>query len=551
MQAHSTGRKKIAIIALSIVYLINVLLPTPAFSQTASVEKSRKGSGQSGVLKMSRAEYIDRVHAIWIAQMAGMNMGYPFEHKTACTQWISELPNPPKLYTVDDDWYYELAAIRAFEKYGINLTVQQLGQQWKENGCGSWGSSEQARLLLNKGITPPETGHPRYNKLWFSIGPQFSCDVYGALAPGMPNVAAKLARNLGHINGYAEGTDGGVFVAGMVSLGFSEKDPKTIVQKAAQLIHPESPYRKCIDMVIQLAEQGKTPNQIFDAVEDRWHIEYPATNNAVPNGGIVATSVWFGEGDFLKTVNLAFGAADYTDADCNAANAAAVIGAMKGMKGIPGNLVTPFNDRMKGDKMGPVALTPPVDESILELAKRTEAIGEKILVKNGASLLSDRLTIKVQEPVTQPAELFQLSELTKYWNKDWTLERAGMGGAGGGMPGIRGNTFLDGEVLATYPRDEIRGLQLWQIIKIDRQKELSFNAGVDPQRAWQLEVWINNNMVLEKLMEGTNEKEQTWETIKVDLMAYQGKTINIRLYQKVLIHGKEAGNAYWKEIRIK
>ncbi len=210
MQAHSTDRKKVAIIALSIVYLINVLLPTPALSQTASVEKSRKSSGQSAVLKMSRAEYIDRVHAIWIAQMAGVNMGYPFEHKTASTQWISELPKPPKLYTVDDDWYYELAAIRAFEKYGIDLTVQQLGQQWKENGCGSWGSSEQERLLLNKGITPPETGHPRYNKLWFSIGPQFSCDVYGALAPGMPNVAAKLARNLGHINGYAEGTDGGL-----------------------------------------------------------------------------------------------------------------------------------------------------------------------------------------------------------------------------------------------------------------------------------------------------------------------------------------------------
>ena len=33
----------------------------------------------------------------------------------------------------------------------------------------------------------------------------------------------------------------------------------------------------------------------------------------------------FGEGDFLKTVNLAFAAADYTDADCNAATAGAVV----------------------------------------------------------------------------------------------------------------------------------------------------------------------------------------------------------------------------------
>ena len=52
---------------------------------------------------------------------------------------------------------------------------------------------------------------PRYNRLWFSIGPQFSADVYGALAPGMPNLAAKMAREYGHLNGYAEGVDGAFF----------------------------------------------------------------------------------------------------------------------------------------------------------------------------------------------------------------------------------------------------------------------------------------------------------------------------------------------------
>ncbi len=84
---------------------------------------------------------------------------------------------------------------------------------------------------MQKGIKPSDVGYPRYNKLWFSIGPQFSTDIYGALAPGMPNLAGKIARELDYINGYAEGTDGGVFVAALVSLGFSEKDPKKIVKK--------------------------------------------------------------------------------------------------------------------------------------------------------------------------------------------------------------------------------------------------------------------------------------------------------------------------------
>src|SRR5262245_2861863 len=298
-----------------------------------------------------------------------------------------------------------MVAVRAFEKYGIGMTVEQLGEQWKENSCGSWGSSEQARLNFGKGIKAPHTGHPRYNKLWFTIGPQFSADVYGALAPGMPNLAGRIAREFGHLNGYAEGTDGAVFMAAMVSLAFSETNTQQIVRNAARLIHSDSPYRKCLDMVITMAEAGKSFEEVANAVEDRWHIEYPATNNAVPNGGLVVASVWFGKGDFLKTVNLAARAADFTDADCNAANAAAVVGAMHGMKALPPHLVERLGDRIKGEKMGSVALTPPVDEKISDLAKRTVAIGEKFLLANGAKLSGETFSVPVQAPVTQPAEL--------------------------------------------------------------------------------------------------------------------------------------------------
>src|SRR5690606_38240023 len=234
-----------------------------------------------------------------------------------------------------------------------------------------------------------------------------------------------------------------------------------------------SPYRECIDLVIRLAEAGKSSREIFDAIEDRWHIEYPATNNAVSNGGIVAASVWFGEGDLLKTLNLAFGAAAFTDADCNAANAGAVIGAMKGMKAIPAHLVKGLNDRIKGEKMGPVVLTPAVDESISELAKRTAAVGVKILEKNGAKLSGQQLTISVQEPRTYAGDLFHLGELTRYWNPDWTLERAGFGGAGGGARGIRGITYLDNDVLVTYPRDEVRGLLLHRTVKVGNEREFT------------------------------------------------------------------------------
>jgi hypothetical protein len=480
--------------------------------------------------KMTRAEYEDRVRAAWTAQVLGANMGFAFEHKPAAAAWVDTLPAKwPGFAPVDDDYYYEIVALRAFEKYGPKMTVQDLGRQWKENAAGSWGSSEQTRLLLQKGIEPPDTGHPRYNKLWFTIGPQFSADIYGMLAPGRPLVAAKLARELGHINGYAEGTDGGIFVAGMVSYAFVETDPKQVVRKAAQLIPPSSPYRQCLDLVIRLADSGKSAGEVANAVEDRWHIEYPATNNAVANGGIVALSVWFGEGDLLKTLNTAFAAADFTDADCNAANAGSVVGAMRGMKGIPRELADHLGDRIRGDKMGGVTLTPPVDESITDLALRTVRMGERML--------------RLMDPPPLAAETFSLSDLTKYWNPSWRLERAGFGGAGGGLGGLRGITYLDGDVLATYPRDEVRGVVLSTETDLTGPHRLRVDVGTDAGRAWRLDVYAGNQRIFSELI------DTPWRTVDLPVTPMGGKA-TLRLYQLVLNPGKQPGIAYWRNPRI-
>src|SRR5882762_1417480 len=303
-------------------------------------------------LQLTRADYVDRVQAIWTAQMIGQRTGELFEHLPASVLNHTPLIQGKGFAEIDDDYYYEMVAIRALEKYGIHLTVQQLGEQWLANNAGSWGSSEQTLLLLKQGVKPPDTGSPRYNKLWWTIGPQFSSDVYGALAPGMPNVAAEMARRLTHINGFAEGTDGAVFVSGMISLGFIETDTKTIVRKAAQLISPLSPYRQCLDMVISMAEAGKQPEEISRIINEHWGIEYPATNNAVVNGAIVAVSVWFGNGDFSKTLQLAVHAADFADTDCNAANSESVVAAMHGTKALPPEAVSELRDRILGDKMG-------------------------------------------------------------------------------------------------------------------------------------------------------------------------------------------------------
>ncbi|MBC8873737.1 MAG: ADP-ribosylglycohydrolase family protein [Planctomycetes bacterium] len=508
----------------------------------------------AGELRLSRSQYEDRVHAVWAGQVIGMLLAYPFEHRVGSVTWVDDFRQPTTwepldadCARVDDDWYYEIVALRGFERHGIEMTVEQLGQQWVADSAGSWGSSAQTRRLLAAGVKPPDTGHPRYNPLWYTIGPQFSADIYGAIAPGMPKVAGRLARNLGHIHGYAEGTDGAVFVAGMVSIAFAEKDPRQIVRKAATLIHPSSPYRQCLDMIIDMAEDGATFEKIARAIGDRWHIEYPATNNAVANGGFIAAGVWFGEGDLLKTVNLISQAADFTDADCNAANAGAVVGAMHGTKCLPRRLFEQLNDRIQGDKMGPVTFAPPVDERISDLARRTAAIGEKILDANGARVSMDKIFVPLQEPATQEPERFRLSDLMQYWNPDWELHGAGFGFRGG----VRGTTFLEADVLATYPRDEVRGVSLRRSAKLSATPMLSFDVGVDGGRVWRLEVWVNNQRIDQRLVEG-DQSGRKWEQVRIDLTQFAGQQVHLRLYQFVLFRNKRPpGTAYWRNLTLR
>lgn len=503
----------------------------------------------AGQLNISLDAYRDRVEAAWTAQILGTLMGFRFEHKVRSVEFVTDLPAQYRSAPVDDDYFYELVALRAFEKHGPGLTLDQLAAQWRENNAGAWGSSEQARLLLARGIAPSLAGHPRHNRLWFTIGPQFSADLYGMIAPGLPNTAAALARRLGRINGYAEGLDGAVFVAGMVSLAFVETDPRVVVEKAAQLVHPSSPYRQCLNQVVEMARGGETAARIAQAVEDRWHIEYPATNNAVANGGLVALSVWFGEADFFKTVNLAFGAGDFTDADCNAANAAAVVGALRGIRALPAPLVARLGDRMEGHAMGGVPVIPPVAESIREQASRIAALGRRVVESAGGRVADGALRATADPAAPQSPELFRLSDLMQYWNGSWRLMGAGFGGAGGGLRGLRGMTYLDGDVLATYPRDEVRGVSIERTVRLSRQPVLSVEAGADAGRTWQLEVYAGNTRVLEKSISGAAAGRH-WETLQIPLAAFAGKEVHLRLYQRVLSSERIGGNAYWRNLRL-
>lgn len=510
-----------------------LLFTTDVFAQVNLVEKKET---KPAVFKLSMADYRDRVHAIWASQIISYYLAIKFENNEKAVKWVDKFSRPLEYAMVDDDWYYEMITVKAFEKYGPGMTVEQLGEQWLHDSCGVYGSSAIAKRAMLRSIKAPMSGHPYNNRLYFTIGPMFSSDVYGALTPGMPNLAGKLARYYGHVNGYAEGTDGAVFVAGAVSAAFSEKNMRVVVEKAANLIDVQSPLRQCLDMVIDADKKRVSAEAIFEKIETTWRPIYPMANNAVANAGIIAVCLLKGEGDFLKTLNLACIAGDNTDADCNAASAGAIITAMHGTKSIPKELLEGLHNRIKGDKMGGRIL-PPTDETITNLTDRTVGVGAAILKDNRISIQNGFFTIPFQNIITQPAELFTVNDMLMKWDADWKIEHSTK------------STYIEDNALITYPAITTRSMYLHRTIQVADKNTLVLTVAAEEKKCWKLRVFLDNNKVLDKIIEATDEADK-WQTVKIDLSKYKNKEVIVRLYQNVDFTDKWPGNAYWKKIII-
>jgi len=134
----------------------------------------------------------------------------------------------------------------------------------------------------------------------------------------------------------------------------------------------------------------------------------------------------------------------------------------------------------------------------------------------------------------------------QYWNADWELHGAGFGYRGR----VRGTTRLDGEVLATYPRDEVRGVSLRRKVTLGDKPVLSLEAGADPGRAWLLNVWVDNRRAAERLIRGDGAGRH-WETVEIDLGPFAGRQVQLRICQLVLAHDiPSPGSAYWRNLTL-
>jgi hypothetical protein len=100
---------------------------------------------------------------------------------------------------------------------------------------------------------------------------------------------------------------------------------------------------------------------------------------------------------------------------------------------------------------------------------------------------------------------------------------------------------------------------LWSIFApaliLGDKPKLSFDVGAAKGCAWHLTVFVQNDRVLDRLVEGdtpigADSNVISWQHITLDLSKFAGETVNIRLYDLVLVPHRYAGNSYWRDIEV-
>lgn len=321
-------------------------------------------------------EFTDQIKGAWLSQLIGAAMGTQVEGYTSENLYkvfgeIHDYLREPNTY--NDDITFELAFLNAFLEKGYNITSKDIALEWVGIIPSGWSAEEFALRNIKNGIFPPMSG--TYNNPFNEwIGAQMRGAICGMVAPGNPELAAKLAWYDGEISHANNGILGEVFNATMVSLAFVNHDVKDIVQKAISMVPMDSEYYSVITFALEKCKQYENWRDALKECEEKY-VKYNWIH-AYPNACAEIIALWYGEGDYEKTLHIITMAG--IDVDCNAAQIMAILGVQLGTEGIPEKFIHPaFNQLityLRGDKE--ISLDQLVERTVISI-KNAKSGGEQ------------------------------------------------------------------------------------------------------------------------------------------------------------------------------
>lgn len=308
-------------------------------------------------------DFEDKIYASWLGQICAGAFGTPIEGFTSrnildtfrdLTTYVRK-PN-----TYNDDITYEVAFLEVFVEKGYMTSSKDIALKWVALVPFGWSAELIALRNIRLGVFPPESGR-RSNPFSEWIGAQMRGAIIGMVTPGNTREAARLAWEDGVVSHTGNGVLGETFNAILCSLAFEVHDLQELLRSSAELIPEGTQFRSVVDTTLALCRDSHNWKAVWEACEDRYkHYNWI---HAYPNIAAEIVGLWFGDGDFVSTMEIIGGCG--LDVDCNAAQAGAILGILEGTGSIPFGWSEPIGDTLETYMRGMEKL------SIKELSRRT------------------------------------------------------------------------------------------------------------------------------------------------------------------------------------
>ena len=369
---------------------------------------------------LSEKDLKSKIEGYWLGQLVGNYMGFPFEfvyyeepvpvlidryysHRDTTDLRMNRdrrghvdvLAEALGGAWSDDDTDIEFTTLHAVEKYGLDISYPEIAEAWKRHiNRFIWGSNRQARLLMDQGFIPPETGSKQNNPYWFHIDPQLVNEIWSVFYPGMVEEAVRRAEWGARITNDDWGIHPTLFYAAVYSAAFVEADLAKLYETGMASVPDSSPFLVGLKDVRKWYETNENWRDTRELIYQHYY-KYPVDTkdhnavNAIINGLFGAMAILYGEGDFLRTTGIAVSAG--LDCDNQAATCAGFIGILKGADAIPADLTRdlgygtnweePFNNiyiNYSRDELPNLTLIP-------DIIERMYSIAEQAILENGGS----------------------------------------------------------------------------------------------------------------------------------------------------------------------
>jgi hypothetical protein len=366
----------------------------------------------SGDIVIGRTVYEDRLRGFWLGSTIANWTGLPTENVRQAPPFFNDddwlkplgqdgvvidyaLENDP--WGSDDDTDIEYVYQKALEKYDTYLlSGEQIATEWQEH-IGLpwlWVSNLAALGQMQNGAVPPDTSLPKNNPMWDMIDAQLTTEIFGAMAPGRPDIALEMAHLPIRTTAYLHSEWASEFYVIMYSLvplvdpGLSRREQVIWLAEEARKRLPDWSYIADMYDFVKAEYDSNEDKDNWEYTRNKVHeryqmnvtagYEYKYSWDAGINFASSIVSLLYGEGDYKKTVRI--GTLAGWDSDNPTATWGGLLGLMYGYAGLEEHFnKNDFSDEYRISRTRINFPTAP--DNFTDMALRSLAIIDNVVVK--------------------------------------------------------------------------------------------------------------------------------------------------------------------------